>query len=92
MSEYLEPLGDRVVVLPEAAKAMTEGGLHIPDTAKEAPMVGSIVALPVDVTQGRLAEGARILYARYSGTPLALDGVEHLVIRLSDVLGIVRTR
>ena len=93
----IKPLGDRVVVRPlEKDEVLTKGGIIIPDTAKEKPQEGEVVA----VGPGRVAddgkriamevkEGNRVLYAKYAGTEVKLDDEEYLVLRESDILGIV---
>ncbi len=91
----IKPLGDRVVVKAEPAEEMTSSGLFIPDTAKEKPQRGRIVS----VGPGRVENGTKIdmsvkagdtvLYGKYSGTEITLDGEELLIMRESDILGIV---
>jgi len=88
----IQPLEDRVVILPaEEAEAM-RGGLYIPDTAKEKPTQGEVIA----VGPGRIEKGARVpmelkvgdlvFYGKYSGTPYTIDGDEYVIIKASDVL------
>jgi chaperonin GroES len=92
----VKPLADRVVVKPATEGEQMRGGLYIPDTAKEKPSQGEIVA----VGPGRLSEdgtrleldvkvGDKVLYGKYSGTDVTLDGVEYLILRESDVLAII---
>jgi len=92
----VRPLADRVVVKPLEESEQMRGGLYIPDTAKEKPSQGEIVA----VGPGKLSdEGARleldvkvgdkVLYGKYSGTDVTLDGEEYLILRESDILAIV---
>ena len=91
----VRPLGDRVVVRPMEEVEQMRGDLYIPDTAKEKPQQGEIVA----VGPGRFEEGERVpmelevgnkvLYGKYSGTEVTLDDQEHLIIKESDVLAIV---
>ena len=86
----IKPLADRVLVLPAQAEEKV-GGIIIPDTAKEKPQHGSVVA----VGQGKadepmvLKEGDEVLYGKYSGTELEYDGVKYLIMRQSDVLAVV---
>ena len=89
----LEPLGDRVVVKPIPREEMTKGGLVIPDTAKEKPQEGKIIAVgPGRLTEDgkRIAmevkEGDRIIYAKYAGTEIKLDEEELVILRESDIL------
>jgi chaperonin GroES len=89
----LKPLDDRIVVEPSAAEEKTAGGLYLPDTAKEKPQRGSVVA----VGPGRLldngnraplsvAVGDEVIYGKYSGNDIEVDGVEVKILRESDVL------
>jgi chaperonin GroES len=92
----IRPVGDRVVVRPAAREEMTKSGIVIPDTAKEKPQEGTVMA----VGSGRLLdngerapmevhEGDRVLFARYGGTEFKLENEEYLVLRESDVLAII---
>lgn len=85
------PLHDRVIVKPAAAEEKTAGGIIIPDTAKEKPQEGTVVA----VGNGKPDEpmtvkvGDRVLYGKYAGSELKLDGKDYLIVRESDLLGIL---
>src|ERR1041384_750922 len=91
----LKPLADRVVVRALEETESMRGGLYIPDTAKEKPQQGEIVA----VGPGRFDEGKRVpmdvkvgdkvLYGKYSGTEVTLDGEQYLILRESDVLAVI---
>ena len=92
----VKPLADRVVVKPLEEEEQMRGGLYIPDTAKEKPSQGEVVA----VGPGKLSDdgtrlemdvsvGDKVLYGKYSGTDVTLDGVEYLILRESDILAIV---
>ncbi|WP_185858378.1 co-chaperone GroES [Blattabacterium cuenoti] len=87
----IKPLADRVLVQPDPAETKTESGIIIPDTAKEKPQKGTIIA----VGQGKknepmiLKEGNRVLYGKYSGTELKWEGEEYLIMRESDVIAII---
>ena len=92
----VKPLADRVVVKPLEEEEQMRGGLYIPDTAKEKPSQGEIVAVgPGKVADdGSRAEmevsvGDKVLYGKYSGTDVTLDGEEYLILRESDILAIV---
>jgi chaperonin GroES len=91
----IKPLGDRVVVKPEPAEEKTASGLFIPDTAKEKPQRGSVVAVgPGKVENGNkiemtVSEGDTVLYGKYSGTEISIGGDDVLIMRESDILGIV---
>lgn len=96
MPMKIKPLGDRVVIKPSPAEEKTKGGIILPDTAKEKPVIGEIVA----VGTGRKADdgkvipldvkvGDKVLYGKYSGTEVTLNGEEYLIMRESDVFAIV---
>jgi chaperonin GroES len=93
----LRPLGDRVVIQPTPREEMTKSGIVLPDTAKEKPQEGKIIAAgpgrinddgkrePMDV-----AEGQKVLYAKYAGTEFKIDGEELLIVSQKDILAIVQ--
>jgi len=91
----LTPLADRVVVRPQDAEETTASGLIIPDTAKEKPQKGTVVAVgPGKVENGTkvdmtVSEDDIVLYGKYAGTEVSLDGEDLLIMRESDILGIV---
>jgi chaperonin GroES len=92
----VKPLGDRVLVQPIEAEEVKKGGIIIPDTAKEKPQEGKIVAIgagkrddngkiiPMDVKKGD-----RVLYSKYGGTEIKVDGKDYLIMREDDILGIL---
>ncbi|VAW27943.1 Heat shock protein 60 family co-chaperone GroES [hydrothermal vent metagenome] len=87
----ITPLADRVLVLPEAAEEKTASGIIIPDTAKEKPQKGIIVAAgkgKVDEPM-TVKEGDAVLYGKYSGTEITVEGTDYLMMRESDILAIV---
>ncbi len=95
--DKIQPLADRVVVKALEDTEQMRGGLYIPDTAKEKPMQGTIVA----VGPGKLSEenkriapdvkvGQTVLYGKYSGTEVTVDGEEFLILRESDILAIIK--
>ena len=86
----IKPLGDRVLVLPAAAEEKV-GVIIIPDTAKEKPLRGKIVAAGNGTKDEEmiLKEGNEVLYGKYAGTELELDGEKYLIMRQSDVLAII---
>lgn len=92
MSEFkIKPLEDRVVVEPQAAEEKTASGIIIPDSAKEKPQSGKVVAVgpgTKDVTMG-VKVGDTVLYGKYSGTELTLEGKDYLIMRQSDILAVV---
>jgi chaperonin GroES len=90
-SVKIKPLADRVLVQPHEAEEKTASGIIIPDSAKEKPQRGTVVAVgpgTKDETM-ELKEGDSVLYGKYSGTELTLDGNDYLIMRQSDILAIV---
>lgn len=91
----IKPLGDRVVVKPEAAEEKTVSGLYIPDTAKEKPQRGTVVSAgPGRVENGNLIAmtvkaGDKVLYGKYAGSEITIDGDELMIMRESDIFGII---
>lgn len=92
----LSPLHDRVVVKPLEAEEKTKGGIILPDTAKEKPVEGTVVAAgPGKISDnGELVKmtvkvGDKVLYGKYSGTDVTVDGEEYLIMRESDIFAIV---
>ncbi|MCQ9205942.1 MAG: co-chaperone GroES [Omnitrophica bacterium] len=91
-----KPLGDRVLLKQLEAKEQTKGGIVIPETAKEKPQEGEIIAVGTGkkgddgkVITMSLKSGDKVLYGKYSGTEITIDSEEYLIIREDDVLGIV---
>lgn len=89
----LEPLGDRIVVKPLPRDEVTKGGIIIPDTAKEKPQEGEVVAVgPGRVSDSgkriamEVAVGDKVVYNKYSGTEFKIDDVEYMILRESDVI------
>jgi chaperonin GroES len=96
VSVKLRPLGDRVVVKALAREAVTKSGIVLPDTAKEKPQEGEILAVgPGKVldngkkTALEVQVGQRVLFAKYAGTEVKIDGEEYLILRESDIMGVV---
>ena len=87
----IKPLADRVVVQPQEAETKTASGLYIPDTAKEKPQRGKIVAAGSGKKDEpmELKECYMVLYGKYAGTEINIDGEEYLIMRQSDVLAII---
>ena len=92
----IRPLQDRVIVKRVEEEGKTKGGIIIPDTAKEKPMEGKVIA----VGKGKVLEdgkihpldvkvGDRVLFGKYSGTEVKIDGEEHLIMREDDILGVI---
>ena len=87
----IKPLADRVLIEPAAAEEKTIGGIIIPDTAKEKPLQGKVVATGNGTKEGEMVvkEGDTVLYGKYAGTELEYDGKKYLVMRQSDILAIL---
>jgi len=93
MAAKLEPMADRIVVKPIEREEKTKSGIYLPDTAKEKPQEGEVIA----VGPGRMSDegkriemdvkvGDRVIYAKYGGTELKVDEVEYMILRESDIL------
>ena len=87
----IKPLADRVLILPVPAEEKTIGGIIIPDTAKEKPRQGKVVAVGNGTKDEDMviAVGDQVLYGKYAGTEIEHEGVKYLIMRQSDVLAIV---
>jgi len=91
----LKPLGDRVVVKPGEKEAKTKSGIVLPDTAKEKPQEGEVVAVGTGKYEDgkqiplEVKVGDKVVYSKYGGTELKKDGVDYLILRESDILAIV---
>jgi len=92
----IKPLSDRVVIKPIEPEEKQQGGIIIPDTAKEKPQEGEVVAVGPGRTNDsgetvklEVKVGDRVLYGKYSGTEVTVDNVEYLIVRESDILAIV---
>ena len=99
MSTKIRPLQDRIIVKRVQEEEKTKGGIIIPDTAKEKPIEGKVIAVgngkvqedgkvrPLDVKAGD-----RILFSKYAGTEVKIDGEEHLIMREDDILGVIEDK
>ncbi|HAJ56153.1 MAG TPA: co-chaperone GroES [Candidatus Omnitrophica bacterium] len=92
-----QPLGDRVIIKPLEAESKTKGGIVLPDTVKEKPQEGKVVAVGKGkvlengtVQKPDVKEGDVVLYGKYSGTEVTSEGVEYLIVREEDILAIVK--
>ena len=87
----IKPLADRVLILPAPAEEKTIGGIIIPDTAKEKPLQGKVVAVGHGTKDEEmvLKEGDTVLYGKYSGTEIEHEGEKYLIMRQSDILAVV---
>ena len=92
----IKPLGDRILIKPLKAEEKTKGGIILPDTAKEKPQEGKVIAVGKGKTleSGKVEPlevkvGNKVLYGKYSGTEIKIDGEEHLIVKEEDILAIV---
>jgi chaperonin GroES len=84
----LKPLGDRVLIQLEEAEKKTSSGLYIPDNAQEKTQKGKIVAVGTDKDVITVTVGQKVMYDQYAGTKVKVDGVEYLIVKMSDVLAV----
>jgi chaperonin GroES len=99
MVAKIKPLGDRILVKPAEAKETKKGGIIIPDTAKEKPMEGEVVAVgPGKISDSGtrmemdIKKGDKVLYGKYSGTEVKIDDVEYLIMSSDDVMAIIHEK
>ena len=87
----IRPLADRVLIKPAAAEEKTLGGIIIPDSAKEKPLKGEVVAVGNGTKDEEMVvkNGDTVLYGKYAGTEIELDGEKYLIMRQSDILAII---
>lgn len=90
MSDQIQPLGSRVLVRVLADESVTKSGIFLPDTAKEKPQRGEVIAIGDDSETIKVAVGDRVLFPKFSGTELRLDGEDHLILEANDLLAILR--
>jgi chaperonin GroES len=89
MSEEIRPLGSRILIRLLEGEAVTSTGLVIPDTAKEKPQRGTVEAIGDDLDMIKVGPGDVVLFAKYTGTEVRIDGVDHLILDAADVLAVV---
>ncbi|PZD78724.1 co-chaperone GroES [Mesonia sp. K7] len=91
MALKFKPLADRVLVEPVAAETQTASGIYIPDSAKEKPQQGNVVAVGKGKKDHEMTvkKGDAVLYGKFSGTELKLDGKDYLIMREDEILGIL---
>ena len=92
----LNPLGDRIIITAASAEKMTAGGIVLPDTAKEKPLQGTVVAVGegVQLNSGKIIApdvkvGDVVVYGKYAGTEVKVDGVDYVIVRSDDVLAVL---
>ncbi len=91
MSEMnIQPLGTRVLIRPIEQEAKTSSGILLPETAKEKPQMGEVIAIGDETEDIPVEVGQKVLFPKYTGTEIKIDGEEHLIMEASDLLAIVK--
>lgn len=87
----IKPLADRVLVQPKAAEEKTASGLFIPETAKEKPLEGEVIAVGPGTEEVKMEVkvGDKVLYGKYAGTEITVDGTDYLIMKQNDILAII---
>jgi chaperonin GroES len=85
----VKPLADRVIVKLEKNDSKTAGGLFIPDTAQEKTQTGVVVEIGDDAEAIKVKPGQKVMYDKYAGTQIKLDGVEHLILKMADIIAVI---
>jgi chaperonin GroES len=85
----VKPLTDRVLVKLEKNEAKTAGGIIIPDTAQEKTQTGSVVDVGDDKEVIKVKAGQKVMYDKYAGTQVKIDGEDHLIIKMSDIIAVI---
>ena len=87
----VQPLGTRVLVMPDSeSESRTELGLYIPETAKEKPQTGTIVAVGDEEEDIKVEISQKVLFPKYTGTEIKIDGIDHLIMDADDILAIIK--
>ncbi len=89
MSDMIQPLGSRVLLRIELEETVTKSGLYLPETSKEKPQRGVVIAIGDDSEMIKVKPGDRVLFAKYTGTEIRVDLVDHLIIESADILAIL---
>jgi chaperonin GroES len=85
----VKPLADRVMVKLEKNEAKTAGGIIIPDTAQEKTQTGTVVETGDDKEAIKVKAGQKVMYDKYAGTQIKIDGVEHLILKAADIIAVI---
>jgi chaperonin GroES len=85
----VKPLGDRVLVKMEQEEEKTKGGLFIPETAQEKTQIASVIAVGDDEEEIKVKPGDRVMFDKYAGTTVKIDGNDHLILSMGDVLAVI---
>ncbi len=86
----VQPLGSRVLIRPLIEESRTTSGLYIPETAKEKPQTGEVIAVGEKEDEIIVKVGQKVLFPKYTGTEIKLNGVDHLIMEADDILAIVK--
>ncbi|MDR3303217.1 MAG: co-chaperone GroES [Treponema sp.] len=85
----VKPLADRVIVKLEKTESKTASGLFIPDTAQEKTQTGIVVEIGDDTEVIKVKAGQKVMYDKYAGTQIKFDGVEHLILKMADIIAVI---
>ena len=85
----IKPLSDRVLIKTEEADEKTAGGLFIPQTAQEKTQTGVVVEVGDDKEMIKVKAGQKVMYDKYAGTTVSIDGTDHLLLRMADILAVI---
>ncbi len=83
------PMGDRVLVRTADGETKTAGGIYIPQTAQEKTQTGVVIEVGDDKEAIKVKTGQKVMYDKYAGTTIKIDGVDHLLVRMSDILAVI---
>ncbi len=85
----IRPLGTRVLIRPEEEELRTKSGILLPETAKEKPQMGVVIAIGDEEEDIKVKVGQKVLFPKYTGTEIKIDGEEHLIMEADDILAVV---
>ncbi len=85
----LKPLADRVLVKTEKSESKTAAGIIIPDTAQEKTQIATVIAIGDDSEKIKVSPGQKIMYDKYAGTAVKIDGEDHLILKAADIIAVV---
>jgi len=85
-----QPLGNRVLIKREEQTNTTASGIIIPDSAKEKPLEGKVIAVAKDAIEAGINEGDTVVFPKYGGTEITMDGIEYLIMSSEDILGVMK--
>lgn len=85
----VKPLSDRVLIKIQESETKTAGGIIIPQTAQEKTQTGVVVAVGTDKDVIKVKDGDKVMYDKYAGTQIKIDGADHLIVKMSDILAVI---